>query len=160
ATITNSIVQGNSTADNSGGSPTAAGGGIWVTDSSQLVMSSSQVLNNQAIQDTAATGIGSAGGLLIISAGTPGQTPQTQSHSRTLSGNKAEFGGGGIIDTANLLIDQGTVISNNQNGQGASGTHTADGGGLDVNPTDPTLSATLSQVTIINNASTGRGGAI
>jgi hypothetical protein len=160
AIIINSIIQGNSVADNSGGSSTAAGGGIWVSDPSRMTMTNSQVLNNLAIQDTATTGIGHAGGLFIFSKGTAGQTPQTQIHSSIISGNKAAFAGGGIEDEANVLIDSGTIISGNKNGQGASGTHTAAGGGLFVNPPVASVSATLSKVTIINNQSTGTGGGI
>jgi hypothetical protein len=159
ATISNSIIQGNSTADNSGGSSTAAGGGIWVSDPSRITMTNSQVLNNQSIQDTATTGIGAAGGLLIISKGTPGEIQQTQIHSSIISGNKAAFAGGAISDDADLLIDSGTIISGNKNGQGASGTHVAAGGGLFINPSIG-LSATLSKVTITNNQSTGTGGGI
>ena len=158
AIISNSIIQGNSVADNSGGSATAAGGGIWVTDASRMTMTSSQVLNNLAIQHTAATGIGSAGGLFIFSKGTVGQTPQTQIHSSTISGNQSAFNGGGIAASANLLIDQGTIISNNKNGQNGAGA--ANGGGLFINPAVPALSATLSKVTITGNTSTGTGGGI
>src|SRR5258708_18919274 len=157
-TISNSIIQGNSVADNSGGSSTASGGGIWVSDASRMSMTSSQVLNNLAIKDTATTGIGAAGGLFIFSKGTVGQTPQTQIHSSTISGNQSAFNGGGIVDNANLLIDQGTIISGNHNGQGATSTHVANRGGLFVNPSVPALSATLSKVTITRNTSTRTGG--
>src|SRR5262249_46846061 len=159
AIISNSIIQGNSVADNSGGSPIAAGGGIWGADPSPGTLTSSQVRNNKAVHDTAPTGLGAAGALLIISKATPGETPQTQIHSSTISGNTASFAGGGITDTANLLIDQGTVISGNKNGQGASTTHVVNGGGIFVNPTSPN-SATLSKVTITNNTSTGTGGGV
>jgi mucin-19 len=159
-TITNSIIQGNSVADNSGGSSTASGGGIWVSDPSRMTMTNSQVLNNLAVKDTAATGIGAAGGLFIFSKGTVGQTPQTQIHASTISGNQSAFNGGGIVDNANVLIDQGTIISNNKDGQGASGSHVANGGGLFVNPSVPSLTATLTKVTITGNQSTGTGGGI
>src|SRR5258708_5226434 len=125
-----------------------------------MSMTNSQVLNNLATKDTATTGIGAAGGLFIFSKGTVGQTPQTQIHSSTISGNQSAFNGGGIVDNANLLIDQGTIISGNHNGQGATGTHVASGGGLFVNPSVAALSATLAQVTITGNTSTGTGGGI
>src|SRR5258708_11692994 len=125
-----------------------------------MSMTNSQVLNNLATKDTATTGIGAAGGLFIFSKGTVGQTPQTQIHSRTISGNQSAFNGGGIVDNEKLLIDQATIISGNHNGQGATGTHVANGGGLFVNPSVPALSATLSKVTITGNTSTGTGGGI
>jgi hypothetical protein len=153
ATISNSIIQGNTASTTLNNNP-ADGGGIFVTDASRITMTSSQVLNNVAKQ--IGTGSGFAGGLYILSKGTPGQTPQTQIHSSTISGNQAAFQGGGIWDTANLLIDQGTVIINNKNGQ--SGT-AVDGGGLFING-PASLSITLTGVTITGNQSTGTGGGI
>jgi uncharacterized repeat protein (TIGR01451 family) len=156
ATITNSVIQGNSVTDNSAPGPnTAGGGGIWVTDSSQLIMSNTKVLNNLATQTSG--GAGPGGGLFIISVGTPGQTPTTQIHSSTISGNQSSIQGGGIFDSANLVIDSGTVISGNKNGQNGGGP--TDGGGLFINPAVGN-SAALSKVTIINNQSTGTGGGI
>src|SRR6185437_506326 len=56
------------------------------------------------------------------------------------------------------LIDQGTVISNNQNGQNGAGP--ANGGGLFLNPANASLTQTLSKVTITGNTSSGTGGGI
>ena len=152
-----SIIQNNSVGDNSGGSATAAGGGIMVFDPSRITMTGSTVQNNSAVQHTAANGIGFGGGLYIFSGGTVGETPQTQIHSSIISGNQSAEQGGGIFDVANLLIDTGTVISGNKNGQNGAGA--ANGGGLFVNPLSA-LSATLTSVTITGNTSTGTGGGI
>jgi hypothetical protein len=150
AVIINSIIQGNSVTDNNLPGPnTAGGGGIWVTDPSRMTMTNSQVLNNLATQTSG--GAGPGGGLFILSKGTPGETPQTQIHSSTISGNQSSIQGGGINDSANVLIDSGTTISGNKS--------SSNGGGLFVN-TPAGNSATLSKVTIINNQSTGAGGGI
>jgi len=159
-TITNSIIQGNSVVDSSLPGPNdAVGGGIWVTDASRMSMSNSQVLNNLATQTAGGAGFG--GGLYILSKATAGQTPQTQIHASTISGNQSAFQGGGVWDTANLLIDQGTIISGNKNGQNGAGAQ--NGAGLFINPAGcPTacLSATLTKVIITGNQSTGTGGGI
>lgn len=153
ATISNSIIQGNSVTDTSTPGPnTAGGGGIWVSDPSRITMTSSQVLNNLATQTSGGSGPG--GGIFLVSKGTPGETPETQIHSSTIFGNQSSLQGGGINDSgANLLVDSSTVISGNKNGPNGGG------GGLFVNPVTGN-SVTLTKVTITNNTSTGTGGGI
>ncbi|HVG91825.1 MAG TPA: hypothetical protein VNB54_10090, partial [Alphaproteobacteria bacterium] len=156
-TITNSTIQGNSAVDSSLPGPnTAVGGGIWITDPSRATISGSKILNNLATQTSGGSGFG--GGIEQTSKGNAGQTPQTVISSSTISGNKSAFQGGGMRALGNLLINQGTVISNNLNGQNGAGA--ADGGGLFLNPATASLSQTLSHVTITGNSSTGRGGGI
>jgi CSLREA domain-containing protein/uncharacterized repeat protein (TIGR01451 family) len=156
-TILNSTIQGNSAVDSSLPGPnTAVGGGLWITAASRATITGSKILNNLATQTSGGSGFG--GGIEQTSKGTAGQVPQTVIHASTISGNKSAFQGGGMRALGNLLIDQGTVISNNQNGQNGAGA--ADGGGLFLNPVNTSLTQTLSHVTITGNTSSGTGGGI
>ena len=160
-TITNSIIQGNK-AVQSGGTGTA--GGVWVSDPSRMSMTGSQVLNNLAPNTNNTNQAGSGGGITITS--NTNNSRQTVIHSSTISGNQAAGEGGGIKTLANLLVDQGSVISNNSAGS-ANVLNKKDGGGIFMNPSASgcpgacTDSVTLTKVTITgNSAPNGRGGAI
>ncbi|HLY98864.1 MAG TPA: VCBS repeat-containing protein, partial [Candidatus Angelobacter sp.] len=149
-TITSSIIQGNKGVDSVGGGST--GGGIWVSVPSRMLMSSSQVMNN-----TVPTGVGLGGGISVLS--NVSGSRQTIIHSSTISGNSANGSGGGIYATANLMVDQGTIISGNTGGVGNI-VNSTDGGGLFLNTKNPD-SVTLSKVTITgNHAPNGNGGGI
>jgi uncharacterized repeat protein (TIGR01451 family) len=157
ATISNSIFQNNSVAEQGAGS-TGSGGGIWVSDLGRMTLSNSQILNNAATQLNGA-GRGTSGGLFIFGAG-PGE-PQIQIHNTTISGNSAAGEGGGINSTRVLLIDgtlaNPTVISGNAAGANGGGTQV--GGGLYLDQASPDT-ATLTKVTITGNTATGNGGGI
>jgi uncharacterized repeat protein (TIGR01451 family) len=157
AIINNSTIQNNSVSDTSLPGPnTSVGGGIWISDPSRATITNSKILNNSATQTSGGSGFG--GGIEQTSKGTPGETPQSIIHSSTISGNKSAFQGGGMRALGNLLIDQGTVISNNLNGQNGAGA--ANGGGLFLNPATASLTQTLSKVTITGNTSSGTGGGV
>ena len=157
AIITNSTIQNNSVTDGATPGPnTSVGGGIWISDPSRATITNSKILNNLATQTVGGAGFG--GGIEQTSKGTANETPQTVIHSSTISGNKSAFQGGGMRALGNLLIDQGTVISGNQNGQNGAGA--TNGGGLFLNPAIPSLTQTLSKVTITGNSSTGTGGGV
>src|SRR4029077_10997304 len=131
AIITNSTIQGNSVSDTSLPGPNSSvGGGIWISDPSRATITNSKILNNLATQTSGGAGVG--GGIEQTSKGTLNETPQTVIHSSTISGNKSAFQGGGMRALGNLLIDQGTIISGNQNGQNGAGA--TNGGGLFLNP--------------------------
>ena len=142
ATISNSIIQNNTVQESSTGG-SGIGGGIFVAATGALVLSNTQILNNNAVQPT-----GQGGGLFVYGPSLVAQ--QTKIHTSTISGNHASAQGGGIYTTAGLLIDQGTVISNNQSG--------ADGGGLWYNTIGETTAIT--KATITGNIATGNGGGI
>ncbi|HET6929299.1 MAG TPA: Ig-like domain repeat protein [Candidatus Acidoferrum sp.] len=153
ATISNSIIQGNRGSDSvvSGGS---SGGGIFVSDPSRILMTNSQVINNQA---GTGSGVGNGGGLRIFS--NVSGSRQTVIHSCTIAGNSATGEGGGIWASSNLLIDQSSLISGNTGGTGNI-VNQRDGGGLFLNTKNPD-SVTLTKVTITgNHAPNGNGGGI
>jgi CSLREA domain-containing protein len=134
-TISNSTIQNNTAQD--------TGGGIWVGSTVPLSISNTHVLNNQAVGSGAQQG----GGILVFG---PSGASQSAIHASTISGNKAGAQGGGIYTTEGLLIDQGTVISNNLS--------TGDGGGLWSNVTNETT--TVSKSTIASNSASGFGGGV
>ena len=163
ATITNSIIQNNSPVDTTNG-VAATAGGIWVSDLSRMSMSNSQVLNNHATQVNNVNTVGGEGGGVTITTQLS-NSRQTVIHASTISGNHAGGNGGGIHDESNLLIDQGTVISNNSAGE-ANKVNGTNGGGLFIStsnngcPAACTDTVTLTKVTITGNTTTGPGGAL
>src|SRR5215471_2174238 len=161
-TITNSIIQNNTAVDGTT-NVAAAGGGIGIAALGQLVMSSSQVLNNKAVQNNTQHGTG--GGIAIENQ--LANSRLTTIHSSTISGNKSAGFGGGIWDASNLTIDQGTVISGNIAGtDGTNPVAGQEGGGLYGNtlnngcPGACTDKITLTKVTITGNSATGNGGGV
>jgi CSLREA domain-containing protein len=138
-TICQSIIKGNSTAD--------AGGGIFVGSSVPLVLSNSQVLNNQAVGGGGQQG----GGIAILG---PSGSTQSAIHASLVSGNQAGSQGGGIYTTAGLDLDQGTIVTQNT----ASGSGAQTGGGLWSNTTNETT--TITNVTFTGNDGATSGGAI
>jgi fimbrial isopeptide formation D2 family protein len=165
-TINNSTIQNNSAVDNPS---SGAGGGIALSNDTRMVMTNSKVLNNLATQVIAGQK-GQGGGIMaFFPNGSFTGNPETIIHSSTISGNKAAGFGGGMQTQARLLIDQGTVISNNVAGIDSTNTPVAaqDGGGLYINNFPPsscppglTCDATLTHVTITGNTATGNGGGI
>ncbi|HEX4427580.1 MAG TPA: hypothetical protein VH079_19420, partial [Terriglobales bacterium] len=157
ASISNSIFQGNSVAEQGAGS-TGSGGAIWVSDLARMAMSNSSVKNNSANQVNGG-GRGTSGGLFIFGAGAG--EPQIQIHSSTISGNSAAGEGGGINSTRALLIDgtlaSPTVISGNTTGANGGGVQV--GGGIYLDQASPDT-ATITKVTITGNTATGNGGGI
>ncbi|HEY6968146.1 MAG TPA: Ig-like domain repeat protein [Candidatus Angelobacter sp.] len=160
-TITSSIIQNNTAVDGTT-NVAAAGGGIGIAALGQLVMSSSQVLNNKAVQSNSQHGTG--GGIAIENQ--LANSRLTTIHSSTISGNKSAGFGGGIWDASNLTIDQGTVISGNIAGtDGTNPVAGAEGGGLYGNTLSNGCPActdkiTLTKVVITGNSATGNGGGI
>ncbi|MGB9104059.1 MAG: VCBS repeat-containing protein, partial [Terriglobales bacterium] len=118
-TLTNSTVRNNTVNESSTGGP-GIGGGIWVGSGAAIVISGSQILNNNATQTTG-TGGGQGGGIFLFNPSNP--NTQSAIHASTFSGNHAAGQGGGIKTGQGLLIDQGTIISNNTVSAG-------DGGGI------------------------------
>jgi hypothetical protein len=167
ATISNSIIQGNSVvASGQAGN----GGGIAIAQDGHMTMTASQVLNNSAVQNCTPTcGLGAGGGVLaFFPQNVSAATGESFIHSSTISGNKSAGFGGGINTSASISIDQGTVISGNIAGtDGSNNTAHAsqEGGGLYLNPVlscplASTCTATLSKVTITGNTATGNGGGL
>jgi uncharacterized repeat protein (TIGR01451 family)/fimbrial isopeptide formation D2 family protein len=148
ATLSNVIVQNNDATANATGCCGDGGGGV-IDARSHIVMSNVQVLNNHT---HANAGTNPTGGGLFFS----GQHTQPQSHisAGSISGNTAAGIGGGINSIATLLIDGGTVISNNSSGTDAN---FAGGGGIRNDAFD---GLTLSKVTITGNTTSGNGGGI
>jgi uncharacterized repeat protein (TIGR01451 family) len=165
-TISNSTIQNNSAVDNPS---SGAGGGIALSNDTRMVMTNSKVLNNLATQVIGGQK-GQGGGIMaFFPNGNFTGNPETIIHSSTITGNKAAGFGGGMQTQARLLIDQGTVISNNVAGIDNTNTPVAaqDGGGLYINNFPPsscppglTCDATLTHVTITGNTATGNGGGI
>jgi CSLREA domain-containing protein/fimbrial isopeptide formation D2 family protein/uncharacterized repeat protein (TIGR01451 family) len=154
ATLTNVIVQNNDATAISDATATCCGdGGGGVIDArSRIVMSNVQVLTNHT--HTAGTVTPTGGGLFFS-----GQHTQPQSHisGGSISGNTAAGMGGGINNEATLLIDGGTVISNNTSGNEGASANFAGGGGI-VNQASDGM--TLSKVTITGNSTAGDGGGL
>jgi CSLREA domain-containing protein len=146
-TLTNSTVQNNTVNESSTGGP-GIGGGIFVGSGAAIVINNSQILSNNATQ-TAGAGGGQGGGIFLFNPSN-GNT-QSAIHASTVSGNHAAGQGGGIRTGQGLLIDQGTIISNNTVSAG-------DGGGLCSSLIGETT--TLSKVTITGNTASGQGGGI
>ena len=151
-TITNSIVQGNQAVQGGG---TGTGGGVWVSDPSRMSLTSVQVLNNKTPSTNNTNQAGSGGGITTTS--NSSNSRQTVIHSSTISGNQSAGEGGGIKASTNLLIDTGTVISNNSAGS-ASVLNKTDGGGIFENVASID-SVILNKVAITgNSAPHGKGG--
>lgn len=125
------------------------GGGIFLGADTSMIMSNSKVLNNSAL-DANSSGAGIA--MQAPTAGKP--APGNQIHGGTISGNQATLDGGGIFTSANLSVDQGTIISNNTAGR--------NGGGLWSNIANlpAAQQVMLSKVTVTGNTATGDGGGI
>jgi uncharacterized repeat protein (TIGR01451 family) len=154
ATITNSIIQGNQAVQGGG---TGTGGGIWVSDPSRMSLSNIQVLNNKTPSTNSTNQAGSGGGITTTS--NTSNSRQTVIHSSTISGNQSAGEGGGIKSSTNLLIDTGTVISNNSAGS-ANVLNKTDGGGIFENVASID-SVILNKIAITgNSAPHGKGGAI
>jgi CSLREA domain-containing protein/uncharacterized repeat protein (TIGR01451 family) len=147
--ISNSTIQNNTAAEVTTAETT--GGGIWISDRASMTMTNTKVLNNTSSGTAAAPGSG--GGITVFSAGA--NSPQNSIHGSQITGNRASGVGGGIYATANTLVDQGTVISNNTAGT-ASGSN---GGGIYAN-VESSDTITLTKVTITGNSTSGSGGAI
>src|SRR5262249_16262624 len=131
-------------------------------------LTNTQILNNKATQVNG-TGKGIGGGIFTFS--NVGSSRQTVIHSSTISGNQSAGFGGGIWNSVNLLVDQGTLIRGNKAGSHGT-TPKANpiagqvGGGLYDNtssngcPGACTDIATLTKVTITGNTATLAGGGI
>jgi large repetitive protein len=165
ATISNSIIQGNSVVDVG---QAGNGGGIAIAQDGHMTMTASTVQNNNATQNNS-SGIGSGGGIIAFAPqNVAATTAETFIHSSTISGNKTAGFGGGINSGTDLSIDTGTVISDNAAGNDGTGTVAGqEGGGLYTNPPtagqcplSSTCTTTLSEVTITGNSATGNGGGI
>ncbi len=149
ATLSNTTVQNNSAVNSVGGA--AIGGGVWVSNPANMIMTGSLVTGNKTTQ-VVGSNAGSGAGVEAFT------QSHTQIHSSTISNNTAAGDGGGIEDLASLVVDQGTTISGNVAGNDGSTNHVG-GGGIYYNGSSPdTLS--LSKVTLINNSAAGNGGAI
>ncbi|HZS29126.1 MAG TPA: CSLREA domain-containing protein, partial [Candidatus Angelobacter sp.] len=149
-TITNSIIQNNDGTSN--GSCCGEGGGIMTDVHTVMSMSNTQVLNNH----THASGsiLPEGGGIFLQGQHT---TPQNHISGGSISGNTAAGKGGGISSTANLLMDGGTVVSNNTAADTGAGAFHAGGGGIANDGFD---GMTLNNVTFTGNSTAGNGGAI
>src|SRR5262245_14259937 len=129
-----------------------------------MSITNDHVLNNKATQVNG-TGKGIGGGIFAFT--NTANARQTVIHNSTMSGNESAGFGGGIWNSVNLLVDQGSIISGNTAGtDGTNPVASQSGGGLYDNtssngcPGACTDVATLNKVTIINNTATGSGGGI
>ena len=138
-TVNNCIFTNNSVKEVNVGA-TGSGGGIMVFDLMHILINSGTSITNN-------TATGTGGGIEIFSAGSGSR--QSVIHGTTVSGNSATGEGGGIDSRANLLIDTGSLISNNTSG--------TDGGGISSNVTG-TDTVALSKVTITGNTAAHGGG--
>jgi hypothetical protein len=131
----------------------AAGGGIFVGAPGRIVLDNTQVINNNATQTSPATGNG--GGIFTF--GQPNPSVSSAIHGGRISGNKAAGDGGGLDIDAGLIVDSGTVISNNQAGTAGGGAlNGGNGGGVWYNALSQALSIT--NATIAGNSAAGGGG--
>ena len=149
-TVTNSIIQNNDSTPNANG-VAGDGGGFFIDVHSQLIMSNSQVLTNHTHTGGPGPTKATGGGMFL-----QGQHTQPQSHftNVVISGNTAAGIGGGINSIATLLIDGGSVISNNTAGANSAN---AGGGGIANNSSD---GLTLTKVSVIGNSTAGDGGGL
>ena len=149
-TVTNSIIQNNDSTPNVNG-VAGDGGGLFIDVHSQLIMSNSQVLTNHTHTGGPGPTKATGGGMFL-----QGQHTQPQSHfsNVVISGNTSAGIGGGINSIATLLIDGGSVISNNTAG---ANTANAGGGGIANNSSD---GLTLTKVSVIGNSTAGDGGGL
>jgi CSLREA domain-containing protein len=151
-TITNSTIQNNTASQ--AATAEVTGGGIWLADRTSMTMTNSKVLNNTAA-NASGTLPGSGGGITVFSAGA--NSRQTTIHGSQITGNSASGAGGGIYATAKMLVDQGTIISNNTASTTPSSSF--NGGGIYANVESADV-ITLSKVSITGNSTTGNGGGI
>ncbi|MGC2696749.1 MAG: CSLREA domain-containing protein, partial [Candidatus Angelobacter sp.] len=153
ATLTNVIVQNNDATPNATGCCGDGGGGV-IDARSKIVMTNVQVLNNHTHSGGPGPTNATGGGLWFS-----GQHTQPQSHisGGVISGNTAAGIGGGIDSAATLLIDGGTVISNNTATATGFASSGFGGGGIYNNAND---GLSLSKVTITGNTTGQSGGGI
>ncbi|HEX9160072.1 MAG TPA: CSLREA domain-containing protein, partial [Thermoanaerobaculia bacterium] len=174
--VTDVIVDQNTTADGDGGGITLTntGGGPGAATFSNVTVS------NNTVQESSTGGAGIGGGIFIgtttpvtlsnstIStnhadqvAATSGQgggiflfgpdgATQSACHACTISGNTAAGDGGGILSGQSLTIDQLSSITGNTSGN--------NGGGLWLN--HPGVTTTITKSTIAGNTATVAGGGI
>ncbi len=148
ATFVNMIIQGNVSSPNAVGC-CGDGGGLVIDARSKMVMTNSQVTNNQTLSNAGTNATG--GGMFLSGEHTQ---PQSRISGSLISGNTAAGLGGGMNTGATLLIDTGTVISSNSAGSDANG---FGGGGIQNDASD---GLTLNHITISGNSTTGHGGAL
>ena len=114
--FTGGTIQGNTLTDediNYQGQDTHFGGGVWISNYANVVLSGVQILNNESI--------GCGGGVAM------GAYCKVQIHEGTLiSGNKARYNGGGIYGNGASVEMTGGEISDNK----AAGTSQGWGGGF------------------------------
>src|SRR5262249_38363793 len=84
-------------------------------------------------------------------------TPQNHISGGSISGNTAAGKGGGISSTANLLMDGGTLVSNNTAADTGVGSFHAGGGGI---ANDGFERLAVNNVHFPGNSPAGHGGAI
>ena len=124
-----------------------SGGGIMVFDLMRILINAGTSITNN-------TSTGSGAGMMIFSAGSGSR--QSIIHGATITGNVAQIDGGGLWTAANTLVDQSSLIDNNQatgvNGLGS-------GGGIRVGVAAPDT-VTLSKITVTNNKAKVSGAGI
>jgi hypothetical protein len=145
-TVNNCIFTNNSVKEVIAGA-FGSGGGIMVFDLMHILINSGTSLTNN-------TSTGSGAGMMIFSAGSGSRTSNI--HGATITGNVAQIDGGGLWTAANTVVDQSTLIDNNQatgvNGLGS-------GGGVRVGVASPDT-VTLSKITVTNNKAKVSGAGI
>ncbi len=127
---------------------TGSGGGIMVFDLMRILINpgTTSLTNN--------TSTGSGAGMMIFSAGSGSRTSNI--HGVTITGNVAQIDGGGLWTAANTVVDQSSLIDNNQ-ATGANGL--GSGGGIRVNVASPDT-VSLSKITVTNNKAKVSGAGI
>jgi uncharacterized repeat protein (TIGR01451 family) len=146
-TVNNCIFTNNSVKEVIAGA-FGSGGGIMVFDLMRILINSgtTSITNN--------TSTGSGAGMMIFSAGSGSRLSTI--HGVTITGNVAQIDGGGLWTAANTLVDQSSLIDNNQatgvNGLGS-------GGGIRVGVASPDT-VTLSKITVTNNKAKVSGAGI
>lgn len=144
-TVNNCIFTNNSVKEALAGA-TGSGGGIMVFDLMHILI-------NSGTSITTNTATGAGGGIEIFSAGAGSR--QSVIHGTTISGNSATNEGGGINSSANLLVDQKSVISNNTSGTNGGGIASNVG----ANPGRTIIdTVVISKVTITGNTAANGGG--
>ncbi|HXA86896.1 MAG TPA: hypothetical protein VNZ47_17555, partial [Candidatus Dormibacteraeota bacterium] len=145
-TVNNCIFTNNSVKEVIAGA-FGSGGGIMVFDLMRILINSGTSITNN-------TSTGSGAGMMIFSAGSGSR--QSNIHGVTITGNVAQIDGGGLWTAANTLVDQSSLIDNNQatgvNGLGS-------GGGIRVGVASPDT-VTLSKITVTNNKAKVSGAGI
>jgi uncharacterized repeat protein (TIGR01451 family) len=145
-TVNNCIFTNNSVKEVIAGA-FGSGGGIMVFDLMHILINSGTSITNN-------TSTGSGAGMMIFSAGSGSR--QSNIHGVTITGNVAQIDGGGLWTAANTVVDQSSLIDNNQatgvNGLGS-------GGGIRVGVASPDT-VTLSKITVTNNKAKVSGAGI